>query len=112
MTVPVRSVLMDVSVAQVIKTVHVVVTAGWYKSQFVYCREMAPGTASLPSDWVRGNDSKHYSIHCSYLFICKQLGGVPVTGQDPEAVYQYLFHIFLQLMKIAFLEQTEKGAWL
>ena len=37
---------MAVSVAQVIKTVHVVVTAGWYKSQFVYCREVAPGTAS------------------------------------------------------------------
>ena len=28
-----------------------------YKSRFVYCRELAPGTIGLTGDWVRGDDN-------------------------------------------------------
>ena len=32
---------------------------------FVYCRELAPGTVSLPGDWARGADSKQYRYYSS-----------------------------------------------
>ena len=32
-----------------------------YNASFVYCRELAPGTISLTSDWVHVDDSKQNS---------------------------------------------------
>ena len=32
-------------------------------TSFVYCHELAPGTISLPGDWVCGDDSKQTSYY-------------------------------------------------
>ena len=37
------------------------VIADMYNPFLVYCRELAPGTVSLPGDWAQGDDSKHDS---------------------------------------------------
>ena len=37
-----------------------------YNPFLVYCRELAPGTASLTGDRAQGDDSKH-DPHCSFV---------------------------------------------
>ena len=44
----------------IVVTANIIIYYMMYKSSFVYCRELAPGTVRLTGYRVRCKDSKHY----------------------------------------------------